>query len=243
MGYFEKEWKLNFTQCYSNGKLKYSELNNILQVTASEHAERIGFGYKQMWRVRQSWVLSRMLIEVDELPAYTQEIKIRTWIQDFTGSKSTRNFELLFNDRVIIRATSLWAVFNTKTRKADDLALSTDHLLLFPEKSSTKGQLSKLDSNMAFNNIGTHQVKLSDLDIVNHANNVKYMEWCFDSLDAQEVMNGTICSLEMNYLKELKYQDQVIIGAHQLHPNSTIFRIEKEQRIHFLMLVKRSENS
>ncbi len=242
MGYFEKEWKLNFTQCYSNGKIKFSELNNILQVTASEHAERIGFGYKDMWRVRQSWVLSRMLIEVDALPAYTQDIKIRTWIQDFTGSKSTRNFELIYNDRVIIRATSLWAVFNTKTRKADDLALSTDHLLLFPEKSSTIGHLSKLESNIPFEPIGFHQVKLSDLDIVNHANNVKYMEWCFDAMDAQEVMSGSIQSLEMNYLKELKYHDKVEIGKYQLQEDANLYSIQKEQRIHFLMLIKRKIN-
>ncbi len=233
MGIFEKEWTLNFTQCYPNGQLKYSELNNILQITASEHAENLGFGYKAMVNASQSWVLSRMLIEIDTLPRYTQNITVRTWIQDFTGSRSIRNFEVWLDDQVLVRASSLWVVFNIKTRRADIFALSTDHMEFFRDKTSTKNLVEKIDGNVDFQLLNNYKVKLSDLDIVYHANNVKYMEWCFDAMEPERILNGTIHNLEMNFLKELNYADEVTI----MKSDNSIFSIQKDGRTHFLMRI------
>ncbi|OYD43052.1 hypothetical protein CHU00_01690 [Sphingobacterium cellulitidis] len=233
MGIFEKEWTLNFTQCYPNGQLKYSELNNILQITASEHAENLGFGYKAMVNASQSWVLSRMLIEIDNLPRYTQSITVRTWIQDFTGSRSIRNFEVWLDDQVLVRASSLWVVFNIKTRRADIFALSTDHMEFFRDKTSTKNLVEKIDGNVDFQLLNNYKVKLSDLDIVYHANNVKYMEWCFDAMEPERILNGTIHNLEMNFLKELNYADEVTI----MKSDNSVFSIQKDGRTHFLMRI------
>ncbi|GGE29612.1 acyl-[acyl-carrier-protein] thioesterase [Sphingobacterium cellulitidis] len=233
MGIFEKEWTLNFTQCYPNGQLKYSELNNILQITASEHAENLGFGYKAMVNASQSWVLSRMLIEIDKLPRYTQNITVRTWIQDFTGSRSIRNFEVWLDDQVLVRASSLWVVFNIKTRRADIFALSTDHMEFFRDKTSTKNLVEKIDGNVDFQLLNNYKVKLSDLDIVYHANNVKYMEWCFDAMEPERILNGTIHNLEMNFLKELNYADEVTI----MKSDNSVFSIQKDGRTHFLMRI------
>ncbi|WP_156306785.1 acyl-[acyl-carrier-protein] thioesterase [Sphingobacterium endophyticum] len=235
MGIYEKEWTLNFTQCYPNGQLKYSELNNILQITASEHAEILGFGYQAMFDVRQSWVLSRMLMEIDQLPKYTSTIKVKTWIQDFTGSRSIRNFEVIYKDEVIISASSLWVVFNIKTRRADIFALRTDHMEFYRDKVSTKHSVEKVEGNVDFNLLSNYKVKLSDLDIVNHANNVKYMEWCFDAMDPKSILKGSIKMLEMNFLKELNYGDEISI----LEFEDRTFCIQKDGRIHFLMRVSK----
>ena len=231
MGLFEKDWTLNFTQCYPNGQLKYSELNNILQITASEHSESLGFGYKAMLGVNQSWVLSRMLIEIDKLPRYTQTIKIRTWIQDFTGSRAIRNFELLLDEKVLISASSLWVVFNIKSRRADIFALSTDHMEFFRERTATKNVVDRIDGNLDFKLLTEYKVKLSDLDIVNHANNVKYMEWCFDAMNPQPILQGSIKILEMNFLKELNYGDEVMIQQFK----EQTYSIQKDGKTHFLM--------
>ncbi len=239
MGIFEKENWMNFTQCYSNGQVKFSELNNLLQLAASEHAEEIGFGYREMLKIKQSWVLSRMLIEVDALPRYMEKITIRTWIQEFTGTRSLRNFEVIQHDKVLVRASSLWVVFNMATRRADHIAIKTDYDHVLGDRYSTREQVAKIDGNIDFEKIAEHQIKLSDLDIVNHANNVKYMEWCFDAMNPKEVLDGSIKSLEMNFLKELKFGEVVDINKSEEKDGYTIFNIEKDGRIHFLMKVGR----
>src|SRR5690606_14465234 len=128
-GIFEKDWKLNFTQCYPNGQLKYSELDNILQVNASEHADILGFSTKAILRTKQSWVLSRMLIEIEKLHMFEQTIKLRTWIQDLTATRFTRIFEVLFGESRFVAASSTWSVCNIEARRAEPLIASTDHVV------------------------------------------------------------------------------------------------------------------
>lgn len=236
-GIFEKKWLLNFTQCYSSGQLKYSELNNILQATASEHAELLGFGYQKMLDVDQSWVLSRMLIEIAALPQYTESITIRTWIQNFTGTRSQRNFELVRNGQVIVAASSLWVVFNLKKRRPDKLVLHTDHMVYHPEKQATKNIAGKIEEKLEFGILEGYQIRLSDLDIAQHANNVKYMEWCFDAMNPERVLAADIRQIEMNFLKELHYDDRVQIGSSTLIDRQQTYCIQKDANMHFLMQI------
>lgn len=242
-GIFEKQWLLNFTQCYSNGQLTYSELNNLLQVSASEHAELLGFGYQNMLNADQSWVLSRMLIEISAMPQNTQYITIRTWIQNFTGSRTQRNFEVLLNDQVIVTASSLWVVFNLKSRRPDKLTLNTDHMVYRAEKQATKRPVDKVNGRLTFNTVEDYLIRLSDLDIAHHANNVKYMEWCFDTVPPQQVLSTRVMQMEMNFLRELHYNDRVQIGVDSVSAPQQTFCIQKDGQLHFLMQIQWSTNS
>ena len=81
---------------------------------------------------------------------------------------------------------------------------------------------------------GKHIVKLSDLDIVNHANSVKYLEWCLDYVEMNIVKNQTIKSFEMNYLKELSLNDVVGIVSN-VNDNHVTFAICKEEKTCFAL--------
>ena len=77
-------------------------------------------------------------------------------------------------------------------------------------------------------------VLLSDLDIVNHVNNVKYLEWCLDFVDTALILNQKIKSFEMNFLKELSLKDKVIL--HEcLNDTNAIFSITKEDKTCFAL--------
>jgi acyl-ACP thioesterase len=64
------------------------------------------------------------------------------------------------------------------------------------------------------------------LDIVNHVNNVKYLEWCLDHVDEKSILNEKLDSFEMNFMKELSLNDTVVI--HDFSEESTIFSITKK---------------
>ncbi|WP_395044286.1 hypothetical protein [Flavobacterium sp.] len=73
-------------------------------------------------------------------------------------------------------------------------------------------------------------VKLSDLDIVNHANSVKYLEWCLDFVDSKMIMSKKLKSFEMNYLKEVSLNDEISIAK-----NENIFTINKDNKVCFAL--------
>ena len=77
------------------------------------------------------------------------------------------------------------------------------HFELFQERKATDISLYKIIVEDSVEKINEKEVVLSDLDIVNHVNNVKYLEWCLDYVTPELILNQKIKSIEMNFLKEL----------------------------------------
>ena len=231
---YSKDWEINFIQCYPNGQLKYTELCNILQLTAGYHAELGGLSFSDMQLHQQAWVLSRMRVEVIELPKWRDIVTVKTWIVDMQGSRSVRALELYVGETKMASSLTYWVVLNTELRKPEALALPFEHFDIFPENLSTKKSFAKINLNLQTRFLKNKTVLLSDLDIVNHANNVKYLEWCLDLVDEKLILKQGIKSFEMNFLKELSLKDKVVI-----HENSadetTIFSITKEEKTSFAL--------
>ncbi|MXN90057.1 acyl-[acyl-carrier-protein] thioesterase [Flavobacterium sp. Sd200] len=226
---YSHDWEINFLQCTPNGLLKHTELCNILQLTAGYHAELGGINFTDMQLHDQAWVLSRMRVEIEELPKWTETITVTTWIYDLQGSRSIRAFEVHANGRKIIGSVTYWAVFNTKLRKAEALALPHEHVTKFPERHATSESFKKIDLNRDFVLNSERKVVLSDVDIVNHANNVKYLEWCLDNTDPRPILKQQLKSFDMNFMRELKLGDsvQLLLAKEE---KASIFTINKDDK-------------
>jgi len=79
---YSHDWEINFLQCTPNGLLKHTELCNLLQLTAGYHAELGGMSFTDMQEHDQAWVLSRMRVEITELPKWRDVVTVKTWIYD-----------------------------------------------------------------------------------------------------------------------------------------------------------------
>ncbi len=224
-----KDWEINFTQCAPNGYLKYTELCNLLQMTAAAHSEIGGISFTDMQQYHQAWVLSRMRVEVTELPKWRDVVTIKTWINSLENSRSVRALEMYVNGKKIVGSETFWAVFNTQLRRPEALVLPYEHFELFPDDKATRETFSKINLNYDKEMVFEKTVRLSDLDIVNHANNVKYVEWCLDLADETKILNQEIESFEMNFMKELSLKDQVVIHENN-EQNTSILSITKEDK-------------
>lgn len=210
---FSKDWEINFTQCTPNGYIKYTDLCNMLQLTAADHAELGGISFTDMQEFNQAWVLSRMRLEIDLLPKWKDIITVKTWIISLENSRSVRALEVYIGDNKIVGCETFWAVFNTKIRRPEALALPHEHFEKFPERFSTLKRVKKVDLYEEMKNVNQRKVVVSDLDIVNHVNNVKYLEWCLDEMDYRTILKQKIASIDMNFMKELVLNDEVSMDA------------------------------
>lgn len=231
---FSKDWEINFTQCLPNGFLKYTDLCNILQLTAAAHSEVGGISFSDMQEFNQAWVLSRMRVEITELPQWKDVVTVKTWINTLENSRSVRALELYVNGGKMVGCETFWAVFNTKIRRPEALALPFEHFELYPEQKATQNPFSKINISNETEMVFEKTVVLSDLDIVNHVNNVKYLEWCLDFIDVELIFNQKIESFEMNFLKELSLKDKVAIHEN-LISEAMIFSITKDDKTCFAL--------
>ena len=231
---FSKDWEINFTQCTPNGYLKYTDLCNMLQLTAAIHSEIGGISFVDMQVFHQAWVMSRMRLEIIALPKWKDIVTVKTWINTLENSRSVRAFEMHVNGKKMIGSETFWAVFNTKTRRPERLALPYDHFELYPENKATEKPFSKINITDYKEMVFEKSVVLSDLDIVNHVNNVKYLEWCLDYVDEKMILNQNIENLEMNFLRELSLKDTVVIHETVIE-NGYIFNITKDDKTCFAL--------
>lgn len=229
-----KDWEITFLQCYPNGYLKYTDLCNILQLTAGVHAEMGGISFSDMQINHQAWVLSRMRVEIKRLPKWRDVVTVKTWINSLENSRSIRCLELYIGDEKIIGCETFWAVFNTETRRPEPLALAHEHFEKYPNDKATAEQFSKIDTSIDKSFVAKKRILLSDLDIVNHANSVKYLEWCLDYVNPELILNQKLESFEMNYLKEVSLNEIVSIAKSALD-NPMTFTVSSADKICFAL--------
>ncbi|NMH29115.1 acyl-[acyl-carrier-protein] thioesterase [Flavobacterium silvaticum] len=208
----ETQHTINFTECYPNGFLRYTDLCNILQLAAGEHAEMGGISFSDMQEFDQAWVMSRMRIEIDRLPRWKDKVVVKTWIVNLENSRSVRALELYCNDKKFVGCETFWAVFNTKSRRPEALALPHEHFEKFNDRFSTEERVRRIELPVDMNSVGTKKVVMSDIDIVNHVNNVKYLEWCLDMEPSEIVLSGKIKALDMNFMSEVLIEEDVEIN-------------------------------
>jgi acyl-ACP thioesterase len=178
-----------------------------------------------------AWVTSRIAIEMKEYPSEYETISIETWVEDCSSIFSTRNF-LIYNreKEVIGQASTLWSMIDFKTRKMVDLLKTTN---LAEYVVTTKNELfamnkpKRVDYKGEGEPIYTHKVVVSDIDMNQHVNSMKYLQWAIDTLSLDEIMNNTIKRLDINYLREALYDQNITVHCVQKE-NNRCFELRNE---------------
>jgi medium-chain acyl-[acyl-carrier-protein] hydrolase len=233
---YEQEFELTFLNCYPNGLLKYTDLCNFIQIVAGNHADLGGISYSDMQKHDQAWVVSRMRVEILKLPKWRDKVVVKTWIKTLENSRSIRCLEFYLNGEKIIGCETFWVVINTKTRRPDSLFLSHDHFEK-QEINATTQPTEKINTNQDFEKVGNKKVLFSDLDVVNHANNVKYLEWCLDFEKPKNLLLSKVKAFDMNFMRELNLNDEAEISKSSIE-NESVFTISKEDKIAYALKIE-----
>jgi acyl-ACP thioesterase len=182
----------------------------------------------------QAWVMSRMRVEIKKMPKWRDKITVKTWINSLENSRSIRCIELFMGDEKIAGCETFWAVFNTKNRKPESLALEHQHFEKYPNDKANTIQFSKIDTTIETTSIATKTILLSDLDIVNHANSVKYLEWCLDYVEPKLLFSNSLESFEMNYIKEVSLNECITIEKSTIE-SPIIYKVNSGDKTCFVL--------
>lgn len=184
---------------------------DIAQEAASTHAEEIGIGYQKMLEKHLIWIVVRNKYVMVKDIHDTTFLHIKTWPQPHGRFESIRDF-LIFDDKgnLCVKGSTLWCLYNVDS-----------HHIARMENAEVHGNFC-LDKNFAepFNKIAIgdekqyqycfeYQVNLTDLDWNHHMNNARYAELVYNAMAGNE--NTKIHSVEINYLKQAKLGDLIIV--------------------------------
>ena len=196
-----------------NGRLTMGVLGNHLLNCAGFHANDRGFGIATLNEDNYTWVLSRLAIELDEMPYQYENFSVQTWVENVYRLFTDRNFAIIDKDgKKIGYARSVWAMINLNTRKPADLLTLhggsiVDYVCDEPCPIEKPSRI-KVTSDQP---IATLTAKYSDIDINGHVNSIRYIEHILDLFPIEMYRERRIRRFEMAYVAESYYGDELTL--------------------------------
>jgi acyl-ACP thioesterase len=204
------------------GKLPLQSLGKFLQETAYHHANHLEFGYSHLKEKGLFWVLSRLVIKMNRYPGWTDKIYIRTWPSGVESLLAYRDFQVLdAQENVIGKAGSAWLMLDSVRRRPQRMTLLKEKVHLFPDKEALKEKPEKLP-NLSQPEAGpVFPVRYSDLDLYDHVNNARYMQWVLDNYPPEMHRKYEVSCFEINFLNESKLGDDISILTENVSDGDT----------------------
>ncbi|MBS3907475.1 MAG: hypothetical protein KGZ49_10620 [Syntrophaceae bacterium] len=221
---WEDEYLVSFYEVDANNRVFLPSLWKYLQETAWNHANRIGIGYLDLARNDHFWVLSRLAIDMDEFPGWGDKIRVKTWLSGSSRLFAFRDFSILKEDgRIIGGAKSAWVVLNLKSRKPQRIEPFLKDLTPLPGQDGTETKPDKLPAPGDPGSETFFTVHYSDLDMHQHVNNARYIEWVLDGYSFEKNQTHHIATFEINFLAESNCGDELSIQSEQQEYPSPAF--------------------
>jgi medium-chain acyl-[acyl-carrier-protein] hydrolase len=224
---WETTTKIKAFDVDANGLLKVNTILDYFQDAASNDAERLNFGYSIFVPMGLTWVLSWAKFEFINYPRFMDEIKIQSWGKKQYKLYSIRDY-LMFDskDEIICKGTSAWLLIDSKSLRPKILPQLFPDIKMFDSKDVLPDIPKKINSSAQQEIVYKTQIRYSDIDLNQHANNAKYIELMLDCFDQEFHKKHTIKSLTVSYIAQSKYGDEIQLSKVTEKDNPSTHYIE-----------------
>ena len=209
---YNYEYEIKYQEVDGEKKLRLFNLENYLLEVAGTVADSLGFGIAQLHPRGLTWILTRLSVEMYELPTHCQKVRFETWIESNAHMLSTRNFRIYAKGSkvesqkskeeewiLIGQCKSVWAVLDLEKREIvnifDDpmfegcvdgevIEMARVRMTTIPEPTGSEA----------------HKVVYSDIDYNGHCNSCRYLQAMTDAYLPDYY--GKKVRVDINYQKE-----------------------------------------
>ena len=217
--------------CDFSGRMFLGHLGNQMLNAADFHSTDRGFGMKYLMTIQRSWVLSRLAIEMTEMPGQHERYTVETWVESAMRFFTSRNFSVAgSNGHVYGYGRSIWAMIDTESRQPTDIMKIDNGAInnwIMADKPCPieKGGRVKMSENADF--VRSIDVYYHDVDINGHVNSVKYIEHVLDLWDIAWYREHPLKRFEIAYVAETHQGDQLRFYREQTAENEYCVRLTK----------------
>jgi medium-chain acyl-[acyl-carrier-protein] hydrolase len=212
-GIWQEDFRIRADEMNRHGRLSPLALFNYLQEAAGRHAQHLGFGVEQLLAQQRNWMLSRFFLQIDTYPRYGDEITVHTWPCGVDRFFALRDFLITDGSQAVIaRATSGWLLIDLAARRIMRLGSMLDEHTV--RQRAIDKTLQKLPQPLIHEAQKEFSVRLSDIDVNQHANSVTYLEWMLETVPLSTQDSQVLTLLEVNYQAEALLAETVISSVH-----------------------------
>ena len=209
---WRQEHYIHSYQADAQGQAYAGAMVHFLQESAWRHAEQLGMGYKALALAGQYWVLSRLFVHFHRFPHWCDTVTVETWPRGLDGVFAMREFRMFGAEgSIIAEASSAWLILDSQTHRPSRSGLACFNGVDLRRDRATEFVPLKITLPDSMENRGSVEVHLSDIDVLKHVNNVRYLNWALDR--TPDLYSGaSVESVELNFLSESHVGDTIEIS-------------------------------
>jgi len=195
-------------------RLKPSAFMDIAQEMAYLAAEAMHFGYDELRAEGKAWVLSRLRFVFGDVPMWRDHVEVATWHKGPYGPFYLRDFTISSpsGERKVC-GTSSWVILDVESRR---MCRTAEVVEMIPESTvchdaaiEAPAPKVQMPRNAEPVPVGSHTVAYSDVDLLGHTNNARYVVWGLDCIDYGVTSGRTLKELSINFNHETKQGQKV----------------------------------
>ena len=203
---YSYEFEIKYQEVDDRKKLRLFNLESYLLEVAGTVADELGFGIQVLHPQGLTWILTRLSVEMYELPTHCEKVRFETWIESNAHMLSTRDYRIYSGERLIGQCKSVWAVLDLEKREivnvfdrpmfegcvdGEVLEMPRVRMTTIPEPTG----------------VVPHKIVYSDLDYNRHCNSCRYLQAMTDAYLPDYY--GKRVRLDINYSKEVGLGDEL----------------------------------
>jgi acyl-ACP thioesterase len=203
---YNYEYEIKYQEVDGNKKLRLFNLENYLLEVAGTVADELGFGIAQLHPKGLTWILTRLSLEMYELPTHCEKVRFETWIESNAHMLSTRNFRIYSGDKLIGQCKSVWAVLDLQKREIVNIF---DDPIFADSVDGDVIEMARVRMTTLPEPTGCmpHKIVYSDIDYNGHCNSCRYLQAMMDAYLPDYY--GKKIRLDINYSKEVMLGDEL----------------------------------
>ena len=225
---YNYEYEIKYQEVDGRKRLRLFNLENYLLEVAGTVADELGFGIRALHPMGLTWILTRLSVEMYELPTHCERVRFETWIESNAHMLSTRNFRIYTSPHpspkeretsplcgdgrevwtLIGQCKTVWAILDIQKREIvnifDDPMFENcvdGEVIDMPRVRMTT--IPEPTGSMP------HKIVYSDIDYNGHCNSCRYLQAMTDAYLPDYY--GKKIRLDINYSKEAMLGEEMQI--------------------------------
>jgi len=225
---YEGEFTIRTYEIDRAKKATVVSLINLMQEAAMQNVIDLKVSVWDMAKQQISWVLMRKNLTIFRLPALGETIRIQTHPAGFDKLFTYRDYKVYDqNGELLAQSASTWLLMNTEKRRIARIPEEIRVRGTFDTEDCLPHAKGKLPKVTQVDYSKTFLVDWHDLDFNEHLNNVRYMQWIFETIDFYLNNEGTLTDLDIVYKQECHWKDRVQVDTQKINNNHYIHQLTR----------------
>ena len=206
---------LTAAECKAQMELPLQSLVREIIDAATAHANALSIGYSNLIAQGKAWVLSRLAIEMNRMPAVGTTYTMTTWVESFNRHFSQRDFAITDSAGATLgHARTVWIAIDIATRRPADMSsLANLAAAVNTALSCPMEPLKRLRPEAAYDSSAPYTVQVSDIDSNRHLTTAHYVELAVNCLPLEAYDKAFPARFETAFMKECLFGECLAVDS------------------------------